>query len=102
MPDPSYVEQLKDIGPVGWLILTIVVLAVGPNRGWYYTPGRHQVNELQIDVHQATRQHQGYLYMERMEYRKKMAAQAEAQADAEARIDAHRHAHGPEGLGGDG
>lgn len=98
MPDPSYEEQLKDIGLVGWLILTIVVLAVGPNRGWYYTPGRHQVNELQIDVHQATRQHQGYLCME---YRK-MAAQAEAQADAEARIDAHRHAHGPEGLGGDG
>jgi len=36
------VEALMDLGLFGWLIFTIVVLAVGPVRGWFYTPGRFE------------------------------------------------------------
>ncbi len=41
---------------------------------------KNQITELEIDVHQATRQYQGYLYMERLEYRK-LAMQAEVQME---------------------
>ncbi len=50
---------------------------------------KNQISELRIDVHQATRQHQGYLYMERAEYRR-MAAQ---ETQAEAHEQAHREAN---------
>lgn len=62
---------------------------------------KNQVSELQIDVHQATRQHQGYLYMERAEYRR-LAASEEAARTATAEAEAHGHAHAAEGRDGEG